>query len=58
MYDYYTDGLLADMDYVILCETGHDNSFGGAYFAPHENRKRVADLIYSIRKEFNIPIEQ
>ena len=46
------------MDYVILCETGHDNSFGGAYFAPHENRKRVADLIYSIRKEFNIPIEQ
>ena len=58
MYDYYTDGLLADMDYVILCETGHDNSFGGAYFSPHENRKRVADLIYSIRKEFNIPIEQ
>lgn len=58
MYDYYTDGLLADMDYVILCETGHDNSFGGAYFAPHENRKRVADLIYSIRKEFNIPIEE
>ena len=58
MYDYYTDGLLADMDYVILCETGHDNSFGGAYFAPRDNSKRVADLIYSIRKEFNIPIEQ
>lgn len=58
MYDYYTDGLLADMDYVMLCDTGRNNSFGGAYFAPHENRKRVADLIYSIRKEFNIPIEQ
>lgn len=58
MYDYYTDGLLADADYLIVDNSEFRDSFGGAYFAPHENSKRVADLIYSIRKEFNIPIEQ
>ena len=58
MYDYYTDGLLADADYLIVDNSEFRDSFGGAYIAPHENRKRVADLIYSIRKEYNIPIEQ
>lgn len=58
MYDYYTDGLLADADYLIVDNSEFRDSFGGAYIAPHENSKRVADLIYSIRKEYNIPIEQ
>ena len=58
MYDYYTDGLLADADYLIIDNSEFRDSFGGAYIAPHENSKRVADLTYSIRKEYNIPIEQ
>lgn len=57
MYDYYTDGLISNVDYVIS-DVGDWRTFGGAYYSLPENKKLVLDLLTSIRKEFNIPIEQ